>query len=57
MVRESLRHLKQLIEAGEIPTTAGQPVGNRGMRGAAQRVLYREGPTEDATEQVRLAGD
>jgi len=57
MVRESLRHLKQLMEAGEIPTTAGQPVGNRGMRGAAQRVLYREGPTEDATEQVRLAGD
>jgi uncharacterized membrane protein len=57
MVRESLRHLKQLMEAGEIPTTAGQPVGNRGIRGAAKRVLYREGPTEDATEQVRLAGD
>jgi uncharacterized membrane protein len=57
MVRESLRHLKQLMEAGEIPTTAGQPVGNRGIRGAAKRVLYREGPAEDATEQVRLAGD
>ncbi len=26
-VREALRHFKQLMEAGEIPTTAGQPVG------------------------------
>src|SRR5207237_1200764 len=43
VVRESLRHLKQLTEAGEIPTTAGQPVGRRGMKGAALRVLYREG--------------
>lgn len=57
IVRESLRHLKQLMEAGEIPTTAGQPVGARGMKGAALRVLYREGPTEDATEQTRMAGD
>jgi uncharacterized membrane protein len=57
VARESLRHLKQLTEAGEIPTTAGQPVGRRGMKGAALRVLYREGPTEDATEPARLAGD
>lgn len=57
LVRESLRHLKQLMEAGEIPTTAGQAVGSRGIKGAAMRVLYREGPTEDATRQVRLAGD
>jgi uncharacterized membrane protein len=26
-IREALRHFKQLMEAGEIPTTAGQPVG------------------------------
>jgi uncharacterized membrane protein len=57
VVQESLRHLKQLVEAGEIPTTNGQSVGARGMRGAAMRVLYREGPTEDATQQMRLAGD
>jgi uncharacterized membrane protein len=25
--REDLRHFKQLMEAGEIPTTAGQPAG------------------------------
>jgi len=57
VVTESLRHLKQLMEAGEIPTTAGQPVGQRGLKGAALRVLYHEGPTEDATQQIRLAGD
>jgi uncharacterized membrane protein len=57
IVRESLRHLKQLLEAGEIPTTVGQPVGKRGLKGAAMRIIYREGPSEDAIEQARLAGD
>jgi uncharacterized membrane protein len=57
VVRESLRHLKQLMEAGEIPTTAGQPSGARGIRGAAKRILFREGPSEQAVEQTRLAGD
>jgi len=56
-VRESLRHLKQLIEAGEIPTTAGQPSGARGIRGAAKRIVFREGPTEQSIEQTRVAGD
>jgi uncharacterized membrane protein len=28
-LREELRHFKQLMEAGEIPTTAGQPSGRR----------------------------
>jgi len=28
IVRENLRHLKQILEAGEIPTTHGQPVGH-----------------------------
>jgi uncharacterized membrane protein len=56
VVRESLRRLKQLMEAGEIPTTAGQPVGSRGLSGAARRVLYREPQTEAAAE-TRLAGD
>jgi uncharacterized membrane protein len=26
-IREDLRRFKQLIEAGEVPTTAGQPRG------------------------------
>lgn len=56
LVRESLRNLKELMEAGEIPTTSNQPVGARGLKGAALRVLYREGPAEDST-QTRLAGD
>ena len=56
LVRESLRHLKELLEAGEVPSTKGQPVGARGFKGAALRVLYREAPAEDASK-TRLAGD
>jgi uncharacterized membrane protein len=56
LVRESLRHLKQLLEAGEIPTTTNQSVGARGLYGAALRVLYRETPSEDS-KQTRMAGD
>jgi len=55
-VRESLRRLKLLMEAGEIPTTAGQPVGSRGLSGVTKRVIYREPQTEAAAE-TRLAGD
>jgi len=29
-MREDLRHFKQLMEAGEVPTTAGQPTGRPG---------------------------
>jgi uncharacterized membrane protein len=29
ILREELRHFKQLLEAGEIPTTEGQPSGRR----------------------------
>jgi uncharacterized membrane protein len=57
VVRESLRHLKQLVEAGEIPTTAGQPSGARGLSGTAKRIMFREGPSEQAAEQARMAGD
>jgi len=57
VVRESLRHLKQLMEAGEIPTTKGQPSGARGIRGTAKRIMFREGPSEQAVEQTRMAGD
>jgi len=57
VVRETLRHLKQLLEAGEIPTTKGQPSGARGLRGTAKRIMFREGPSEHAVEQTRMAGD
>jgi len=56
VARESLRHLKELLEAGEIPTTNTQSVGARGFKGAALRVLYRETPAEGSTK-TRLAGD
>jgi len=56
LVRENLRHIKQLMEAGEIPTTAGQSVGARGLRGTAKRIMFREHPTVDMQPE-RLAGD
>ncbi len=46
LARESLRRMKQLLEAGEIPTTDGQPHGNRGLKGRGQRILIRETPDE-----------
>jgi len=41
-VREDVRRFKALIEAGEVPTTVGQPHGNRGMHGHTHQVLLRE---------------
>jgi len=41
-VREDLRRFKALIEAGEVPTTVGQPHGPRGVHGHAHQVLLRE---------------
>ena len=57
LVRENLRRLKQFTEAGEIPTTQGQPAGNRGLKGTALRVLYREPRSESVSGQARMAGD
>ncbi len=54
-LRESLRRLKQLAEAGEIPTTLGQPSGARGAKGSALRVLYREPVHESANRGERQA--
>jgi uncharacterized membrane protein len=44
-VREDLRRFKQLLEAGEIPTTRGQPSGHRSLLGRMTREgrLSREG--------------
>jgi len=57
LIRETLRHIKQLLEAGEIPTTAGQPSGRRGAKGTALRYVFREQPGEIPGQPVRLAGD
>jgi uncharacterized membrane protein len=54
LVGESLRHLRQILETGEVPTTAGQSVGARGIKGAALRVLYREDANDDAIELSRV---
>lgn len=41
-VREDLRRFKAFLEAGEIPTTAGQPHGPRGVHGHIMHMLLRE---------------
>lgn len=47
---ENLRHLKELLEAGEIPTVEGQPAGRRGMSGKLKQLLYGENmPTPPGT--------
>jgi hypothetical protein len=54
LVGESLRHLRQILETGVIPTTAAQAVGARGIKGTVQRVLYREDANDDAIELSRV---
>src|SRR3954465_3871126 len=41
-IRESLRHLKQLLETGEIPTTKGQAHGKRSAADKALQTLLGE---------------
>jgi uncharacterized membrane protein len=41
-VIENLRHFKQLVEAGEIPRTQGQPHGPRGVIGSIKESAYAE---------------
>jgi uncharacterized membrane protein len=40
-VREDLRHLKEILEAGEIPTVEGQPQGPGLLEASAPRKLPR----------------
>lgn len=50
VVIENLRHLKELIESGEIPTVEGQPAGRRGISGSLKRLLLGENmPTPPGT--------
>ncbi len=50
IVIEDLRHFKQLVEAGEIPSVVGQPNGKRGFTGSLKARLYGEhNPTPPGT--------
>ena len=52
IVIENLRHLKELLEAGEIPSTEGQPAGPRGVMGAWKRFMLGENmPTPPGTSE------
>ena len=42
VVREDLRHFKQLLECGEIATTVGQPHGRRSALVKAKHALYTD---------------
>jgi uncharacterized membrane protein len=56
-LREDLRRFKALIEAGEIPTTQGQPHGRRSIAVKALHKAYRETrkPTEfELAQQIVL---
>ena len=56
VVREDLRHFKQLVEAGEIATTVGQPHGRRSAFVKAKHALYtdnRPKPVQNVAAQHR----
>ncbi|MGI4756301.1 MAG: SRPBCC family protein [Janthinobacterium lividum] len=49
---EDLRHFKQMAEAGEIPSVAGQPHGTRGITGTIKEWMYGEkNPTPPGSSQ------
>ena len=59
IVREELRHFKQLMEAGEIATTHGQPAGLRGLKGTAMEKMLGETTRQtqaDESENFRRRG-
>ena len=61
LIVQDLRRFKALMEAGEIPTTDGQPHGPRTLATAAKRILDPDQPvssrskTVDIAEQRRIA--
>ena len=55
---ENLRHLKELLEAGEIPNVEGQSAGRRGISGKLKQLLYGENmPTPPGTSDRPLPQD
>jgi len=58
IVIENLRHLKELLEAGEIPTVEGQPAGRRNMSAKLKRFLMGEDmPTPPGTRESARPAD
>ena len=52
IVIENLRHLKELLEAGEIPSVEGQPAGPRGVMGKWKEFMLGENmPTPPGTSE------
>lgn len=52
-VIENLRHFKEMVEAGEIPSVKGQPHGPRGISGATKEWMYGEkNPTPPGTSEA-----
>jgi hypothetical protein len=51
MTRESLRRFKQVMEAGEIATTHGQPSGRRGAIDKGMQMLLREQVPAEASKR------
>lgn len=49
---ENMRHLKELLESGEIPTVEGQSAGTRGITGKLKRYMIGENmPTPPGTRE------
>lgn len=55
-VREDLRRFKSFLEAGEIPTTAGQTHGPRGIHGRLLQMLLRESSNMAKPQAAELLG-
>jgi uncharacterized membrane protein len=56
LARESLRRFKQLMEAGEIATTQGQPSGRRGITDKGMQMLLGEHAQLPAAATRRRVG-
>ena len=53
-VIEDLRHFKEMVEAGEIPSVKGQPHGPRGISGGIKAWMYGEtNPTPAGTSETQ----
>ena len=54
IVIEDLRHFKEMVEAGEIPSVAGQPHGPRGVSGSVKEwMLGENNPTPPGSSEQR----
>jgi uncharacterized membrane protein len=54
-LREDLRHFKQWLEAGEVPTTDGQPHGRKRARGNGEDAPRKPRPGAHTMKKVRKA--